>query len=602
MKQNINIGNVVDDGTGDYLRKGGIKINENFDELYYELGDGDVPYSAGAWKTYNASSGQTLTAEWGKSYAINTSSGRVTISLPKGTVNDYNKVIRARDVFATWNVNPVTLVAASGDTIKGSAVPVEINVQFSDLELVYCAPGRWEYVKNKQIDKITSSDISNVARKEFLVEVQGQTDFLDVFRGTSYNVNNIRVKHRGNELYYGDVFSENSDFGSPGENEGELVPLDGFNIRLRQPCNIGDTVQIETFMDGVSQWRSSYTRRQIRLLDSKLTSKTSLEGSIYVTDLSTMKSIPFSAFGLIPGEPINPNSLEVRFNGILQELAGTVGMPLFHCVGADSDDEVECSVLGGTWEQSHTDYSIETDENGIPEILHFDRVFEHGDIINITWFNNDLGTLLTKDEIIDETDNLYVSQGPGVDISGDVNLTDFDKIGWPNVEAVQSYQREFNAVSNIFDTIYPIGTIYENAVNPNNPVTYMGFGSWKLFGQGKVLVGWNEDISDPNFALNNNDLDSGGNPSHTAGGTGGSTSVTLENVNLPATETDEEVLIVDENGSVIVGGCQYDPDESGPIYTKYREAKASTNSTHTPPTSITNIQPYITVYRWIRIA
>ena len=67
MKQNINIGNVVDDGTGDYLRKGGIKINENFDELYYELGDGDVPYSAGAWKTYNASSGQTLTAEWGKS-------------------------------------------------------------------------------------------------------------------------------------------------------------------------------------------------------------------------------------------------------------------------------------------------------------------------------------------------------------------------------------------------------------------------------------------------------------------------------------------------------------------------------------------------------
>ena len=30
MKQNINIGNVVDDGTGDYLRKGGIKINENF--------------------------------------------------------------------------------------------------------------------------------------------------------------------------------------------------------------------------------------------------------------------------------------------------------------------------------------------------------------------------------------------------------------------------------------------------------------------------------------------------------------------------------------------------------------------------------------------
>lgn len=601
MKQNINIGNVVDDGTGDYLRKGGIKINENFDELYYELGDGNVPYSAGAWKTYNASSGQTLKAKWGKSYAINTSSGRVTLQLPKGTVNDYNKVIRARDVFATWNINPVTLVAASGDTIKGSSSSVEINVQFSDLELVYCAPGRWEYVKNKQIDKIISSDISNVARKEFLVEVQGQTDFLDIFRGTSYNVNNIRVKHRGNELYYGDVFSENSDFGSPGENEGELVPLDGFNIRLRQPCNVGDTVQIETFMDGVSQWRSSYTRRQIKVLDSKLTSKTSLEGSIYVTDLSAMKSIPFSAFGLIPGEPINPNSLEVRFNGILQQQAGTAGYPLFLCEGANSDTQEGCISLGGKWKESNTDYSIEY-EDGKPISLLFDRKFESGDIIVITWFNNDLGTLLEKDDIIELTDDRYVSKGSSTEVTGDVALTDFDKIGWPNVEKVDSYTRTYNSISSIFDSIYPVGSIYENAINPNNPVTYMGFGSWKLFGKGQVLVGWNDDVTDPNFALNNNDLDSSGNPSHTAGGTVGTTSVTLENANLPATKTDERVLIEDENGSVIIGGCQYDPDETGPIYTKYREDYATTNSSHTPPTNISNIQPSITVYRWIRIA
>ena len=601
MKQNINIGNVVDDGTGDYLRKGGIKINENFDELYYELGDGDVPYSAGAWKTYNASSGQTLKAKWGKSYAINTSSGRVTLQLPKGTVNDYNKVIRARDVFATWNINPVTLVAASGDTIKGSSSSVEINIQFSDLELVYCAPGRWEYVKNKQIDKIISSDISNVARKEFLVEVQGQTDFVDVFHGTSYNVNNIRVKHRGNELYYGDVFSENSDFGSPGENEGELIPLDGFNIRLRQPCNIGDTVQIETFMDGVSQWRSSYTRRQIKVLDSKLTSKTSLEGSIYVTDLSAMKSIPFSAFGLIPGEPINPNSLEVRFNGILQQQAGTAGYPLFLCEGANSDTQEGCISLGGEWKESNTDYSIEY-EDGKPTSLLFDRKFESGDIIVITWFNNDLGTLLEKDDIIELTDDRYVSKGSSTEVTGDVALTDFDKIGWPNVEKVDSYTRTYNSISSIFDSIYPVGSIYENAINPNNPVTYMGFGSWKLFGKGQVLVGWNDDVTDPNFALNNNDLDSSGNPSPTAGGTVGTTSVTLENANLPATKTDERVLIEDENGSVIIGGCQYDPDETGPIYTKYREDYATTNSSHTPPTNISKIQPSITVYRWIRIA
>ena len=206
------------------------------------------------------------------------------------------------------------------------------------------------------------------------------------------------------------------------------------------------------------------------------------------------------------------------------------------------------------------------------------------------------------EEILDVADEKYVSQGSNIEITGDVALTDFDKIGWPNVEPVPKYEREFSTISAIFDTIYPVGTIYENAVNPNNPATYLGFGSWKIWGQGKVLAGWNDDASDPNFALNNNDLDVNGNPTHTAGGTVGVTTITLENADLPATQTDEKVLISDDNGTVIIGGCQYDPDEEGPIYTKYREDHAKTNESHVPSRSITNIQPSITVYRWVRIA
>ncbi|WP_046965619.1 baseplate wedge subunit and tail pin, partial [Xanthomonas pisi] len=108
----------------------------------------------------------------------------------------------------------------------------------------------------------------------------------------------------------------------------------------------------------ITQLRSSYSRRQIRILDSKLTTRPSLEGSVYVADLSTLKSIPFSAFGVNPPEPVNTNSLEVRFNGILQELAGTVGLPMFRCEGADAETSTECSALGGTWVTSNTDYSI----------------------------------------------------------------------------------------------------------------------------------------------------------------------------------------------------------------------------------------------------
>lgn len=50
------------------------------------------------------------------------------INFLKGIVNDYNKVIRVRDVFVIWNVNLVILVVVFGDMIKGFVVLVEINV------------------------------------------------------------------------------------------------------------------------------------------------------------------------------------------------------------------------------------------------------------------------------------------------------------------------------------------------------------------------------------------------------------------------------------------------------------------------------------------
>ena len=141
MKQLINIGNVVDDGTGDYLRKGGEKINSNFSEIYTKLGDGSIPHASGAWKTHTKT---VLKPAFGDAWAINTTNNAVSVELPKGKTTDYNKTIKLRDVWRSWASHNVTLKPAQGDTIKGSPNNRELYKDFMDVELVYCAPGRWE--------------------------------------------------------------------------------------------------------------------------------------------------------------------------------------------------------------------------------------------------------------------------------------------------------------------------------------------------------------------------------------------------------------------------------------------------------------------------
>jgi hypothetical protein len=41
-KSIINLGTTANDGTGDNLRVGGDKINDNFDEIYAKFGDGST--------------------------------------------------------------------------------------------------------------------------------------------------------------------------------------------------------------------------------------------------------------------------------------------------------------------------------------------------------------------------------------------------------------------------------------------------------------------------------------------------------------------------------------------------------------------------------
>lgn len=601
MKQNLNIGNMVDDGTGDYLREGGQKINSNFNDLYYELGDGSNPHAAGAWKTVTTN---IVEAAFGKAYTVDTSNAAIQVKLPKGTSKDYNKVIRVRDVFGTWQTNAVTITPGQGDTLKGDAQSKKFTINLTDLELVYCSPGRWEYIGNKQLNKISNGDVATVIRKEYIATA-GQTDFMNIFDGNLFNTTNTQVYRRGNLLYYGNALTANSDYGSVGKTPGQLVPLDGVNIRLRTPCEEGDAIIVITYLDGIAQWRSTYNRLNAILLEKSKTNEVSVPGSKIVADLTTLREIKVEDLGYTLTSNtglINPNTFEVYVNGVILNMAGTAGLPMFRCEGADATNREDCVSQSGNWIPSNTDYTYTTGEGGGIETLVFDRKFEDGDVVSIKWFNNDIGTTMDIDEILEVTDPKYILRGQPVNLSGTVRITDYNKPGWPNIEYNGNTTVEVASPTNIFDLVYPIGTIYENAVNPNNPATYMGFGTWKLWGEKLVTVGWTQDKQDTLFGLNNNDIDSNGNPTATAGGTGGQRNITLTNNHLPRTQTDEKVLIVDDNGNIIVGGCQFDPDDQGPAYDKYREANAITNATHNPPNEFGIVQPYVTVYRWMRIS
>lgn len=604
MKQEILIGNVVDDGAGDYLRRGGQKTNANFTELYDKLGDGEIPHPAGAWKTHTA---PILTPIFGDSWALNTSNNRITVNLPKGAVSDYNKVIRLRDVWGKWAVNNVKIIPASGDTIKGSPTPRDLYKDFMDVELVYCSPGRWEYVENKQVDKITTSDLSTVAKETFIA-TQGQTDFIDIFGANSYNIRAVEVYYRGNLLYIDDrngFTLENSDYGSPGEDPGEIVALDGKSIRLKNACNAGDTVQVVTYMDGIATWRSTYEAHTMRVYDTSDTEQVSIPGEIWVGDLANKKEFANAEFGISTRILINPNSFELLLNGRQLVKAGDADYPTFICEGAEGYDEDSCKANSGIWVPSGQDYSLIFSDSIVTGIKFF-QPLESRDVITIRWFNNNIGTTMEWegiDGIKEHTDKVYLNNEDELTLLNRIEYTDFNNPSQKTARVIQEpFVGRITDIKSFFDLIYPIGTIYENAHNQANPSEYMGYGIWSRYAEGMFIAGWSSSIADPDFALNNNDLDGSGQPTHTSGGTGGARGVEITPINVPEIQSLNKVLIKDDNGIIIVGGCQIDPDAQGPGYTKYREDVLKVNQGNTTPDKIKTIPPYITAHRWIRVA
>ena len=131
------------------------------------------------------------------------------------------------------------------------------------------------------------------------------------------------------------------------------------------------------------------------------------------------------------------------------------------------------------------------------------------------------------------------------------------------------------AVEGLLDMFYPIGSLFQS-VKDEDPSTIMG-GNWERFAQGQTIVGVNKD--DPDFGA--------------AGKTGGSKTHKLTINELPK-HTVPLGLNRGPNPSVSGSGT------SGYLWGEVSGGKNSGSVGDDQPHN--NMQPYITVYMWVRTA
>ncbi len=173
-------------------------------------------------------------------------------------------------------------------------------------------------------------------------------------------------------------------------------------------------------------------------------------------------------------------------------------------------------------------------------------------------------------------------------------------------------------VTAALQAVYPVGSVYTNASVATNPNTLLGFGTWTSFGSGKVLIGVDSTDSTFNAAgLTGGSKDavvvahthsasltgsaaSGGAHSHSITDGGHSHSYGAGSTGTYDNGTGGTAGIQNNNGytnssttgiSIVSGGA----------HTHTVSVSGTTDSTGSSATN-GNLQPYITVYMWLRTA
>lgn len=132
----------------------------------------------------------------------------------------------------------------------------------------------------------------------------------------------------------------------------------------------------------------------------------------------------------------------------------------------------------------------------------------------------------------------------------------------------------------LYDILFPVGFVYISVVN-TNPSTWFG-GTWESFGSGRTLVG--VDTSQTEFS--------------TVKKTGGAKTVTLTSSQTPSHSHTISIATTDTEAS------GYGLTQSGAFANRVMVSSTQTKTTSSvgSGSSHNNLQPYITVYFFVRTA
>lgn len=642
-KQNINIGAAIDDGTGDYMRKGGIKINSNFDEIYNNLGDSENIHASGYWQTFSPidNSDNVLNLKFGDQIILDASNIDIMAYLPNASApTDVGKTIKIRDAFKTWgygtgfNIVTVQRVLGSNNTIKTSTAPAVFSEPYKDIEFVYTAENDWQYVDSTYIDRISNANRAIDNSIEFAASISPdpsglyQWDLNTNHEGYIYNTETVSVYRKGNLLSRGVDSTTgfptiNSDYGSiptvdnpsvivttaDGDVDLGVARLDGKTIKLVQPANENDTIIIKSLLDNPDTYTSTYTSKSFIITDISALSEFDKQSTVAL-DLENLQSVTLKELGLPIDAWFNPGSLKVSINGKLlvgesfieyDEYANNPIKSWDYTVERSRVDLNNDGDIGDPSTGASADDSSESNLWFYNTIIFADIGYlKDGDVLTLEWFMNNAGSNLSWegpggiDELV--SDN-YLKSDEYFRVSNKLQYSDTSK---PSATTAiidnASLMTRISNVGEFFDLIYPVGTIYENANNPYNPETYMGFGKWVPYAEGKTTIGYSTDVSSI-FHTNPQT----GTP--IGGGLYGDEGVMIQSENIPSIKTDQSAMVKANKNTATVTintGCLLDPTDTAD--TTYLDTTSLTiNSTGQSQQELSVLQPSITVYKWVRV-